>query len=119
MTDVRKLTDDQLEPFARIAANAYPGAKHNTPDGFERLKEHVKKSHGQDWSNFYGCFRDDRLVGGMLELDYTMNLHRQMVPIGGVAFAHGAPGVPDRQQANHNNCLLRGDIGGNYNQAHE
>ena len=86
MADVRKLTDDQLEAFARIAANAYPGAKHNTPDGFERLKENMKKTHALDWANYYGCFRDDKLVGGMMELDYTMNLHAQMVPIGGVGF---------------------------------
>lgn len=85
---IRKLVNDDFDTYLEIWAGAYPGA---VPDNFT---EEMKRQKKDEWSNtnnentavnFYGCFQDNNLVGGMILYDYEMNLYsKHIVECGGI-----------------------------------
>ena len=85
--NVRKLVEDEIDEFVEIYKNAYPGEELQKlgPDQLSQLKTRWKKVNDENPSvNFYGCFRGEKLVGGMLLFDFTMNIFSNMVDVGGV-----------------------------------
>ncbi len=86
--NVRKLVDKDFDTFLAIWAGAYPG---QVPDNFT---EDMKRQKKEDWIktnnentivNFYGCFQEDKLLGGMILYDFEMNLFsKYMVKCGGI-----------------------------------
>lgn len=73
--------ESYLKDFARIMLNAYPSMTVSP----EQLEERLAQTQAaDDVSNYHGIFEDDRLLGGMRLLDFTMNYHGQMIPAGGV-----------------------------------
>lgn len=82
-TEVRRLSGDEYERFAEIAAAAYPGSTMPVAD----LAERVRRAEGDSHPVLcYGAFREGRLVGGMRYFDFTMSFHGLAVPVGGVGF---------------------------------
>ncbi|MHA2247665.1 MAG: GNAT family N-acetyltransferase, partial [Candidatus Hodarchaeales archaeon] len=85
---IRKLVNDDFDVFLEIWARAYPGA---VPANFS---EEVKKRKKEEWIktnnensavNFYGCFQEDKLVGGLILYDFEMNLYsKNIVQCGGI-----------------------------------
>jgi predicted acetyltransferase len=85
MSLVKKLSTQELDEFIRIDTNAYPGVYNHSPDMQERIKKHITKTQLEDESaDYYGIFREDKLIGGMRIHHYTMNVLSSMVPVGGV-----------------------------------
>ncbi|MHA2173790.1 MAG: GNAT family N-acetyltransferase [Candidatus Hodarchaeales archaeon] len=84
---IKQLNDEQLEVFQRIAIEAYPAM---LPDNFsdEAKKgwlERMKASNKEDPKiNYYGCFKGQKLVGGMIYFDYIMTLFTHPLDIGGI-----------------------------------
>jgi predicted acetyltransferase len=80
--EIRPIADDEIVPFAKIAAGAYPGG--STPP--EEMAERLRASQAESPSTrLYGYFRDGELLGGMRHHDFTMLFHGTPVPVGGVA----------------------------------
>lgn len=79
---IRKLVNEDFDTFLEIWAGAYPGA---VPDKFtEEMKkqkkdEWIKTNNENDTVNFYGCFQDNKLVGGLILYDYEMNLYSKHI----------------------------------------
>ena len=87
MSEIRRLSAEEIEAFAAIAVNAYPGWE-VAPAGGDRahaIKEQLLKILAEDpTKSMYGLFRDGRLLGGMLFHDFTMNCLGTWVLSGGV-----------------------------------
>ena len=84
---IKQLNDEQLDVFQRIAIDAYPAM---LPDNFSKEArkgwlERMKTANKEDPSiNYYGCFKEQELVGGMIYFDYTMTLFNRPLEIGGI-----------------------------------
>ena len=86
--EVKKINENEMPSFVDVWTKAYPG---EVPDDFDEEKQ---KKLVERWNfvqneiptlNFYGCFRNDKLLGGMLLYDYTMNVFNTKTEVGGVA----------------------------------
>jgi predicted acetyltransferase len=82
---IRKLEGTEIPSFVEIAVNAYPGTMQNTPDFKERYSTMLTNLQENEKSiEFFGIFRNDKLVGGMRIHYFQMNLHNKIVDVGGV-----------------------------------
>ncbi|WP_163101992.1 GNAT family N-acetyltransferase [Peribacillus alkalitolerans] len=82
---IRKLEKEELPDFVNIVLNAYPGTTENTPEFKERftntltyLQEEVEDI------DFYGLFRNGKLLGGMRIHYFKMNVFGNLIDAGGV-----------------------------------
>ncbi len=67
--------------FARVLLNAYPSMTLSQEQLSERL---LDTQANDDISSYHLIYDEDKLVGGMRLLDFTMNYHGQLIPAGGV-----------------------------------
>ncbi len=75
MTEIRRLTEADFDDFMAIVANAYPNWELAAEEARRPVTERLLRSHNEDpTSNFYGLFREGRLLGGMRLLDFRMNM---------------------------------------------
>ncbi|MBX0326295.1 GNAT family N-acetyltransferase [Oscillochloris sp. ZM17-4] len=81
-TEIRPITDDEIDSFALIAAGAYPGASLTPEELAERMRQGLAEN---PTTRLYGAFRDGQMLGGMRHHDFTMYFHGTPVPVGGVA----------------------------------
>jgi predicted acetyltransferase len=85
VSEIRLLSAQDFDALAHIWTRAYPGAKVVSDEDRERFRDRALKLHEEDpTSNFYGLFRDDRLLGIMCFHDFEMNSLGARVPAGGV-----------------------------------
>ena len=83
-TTIRPLTDEEIAPFARIAANAYPAMRLGTEDEVRGFAERLRDRMDPPADTLYGAFRDGALVGGMRLIEFHMNVRGETLPTGGV-----------------------------------
>ncbi|MFC7679766.1 enhanced intracellular survival protein Eis [Paenibacillus sp. GCM10028914] len=82
---IRKLTSDEIPAFVDIAMNAYPARV--TPSSEFREHQILRMTNVQEkMSNvqYYGLFRNNRLIAGMRIHEYSMNLYGRMIQVAGV-----------------------------------
>ncbi|HUV53742.1 MAG TPA: GNAT family N-acetyltransferase [Candidatus Krumholzibacteriaceae bacterium] len=86
MSEVRLISDDEFEEYARITLDAYPAMFTDVTE--ERRRgwiERMKATQDEDDSiNYYGCYRGGKMVGGMRLHDFKMTLYGSQVLVGGV-----------------------------------
>ncbi|MFX0125070.1 MAG: enhanced intracellular survival protein Eis [Candidatus Hodarchaeota archaeon] len=85
---IRKLMNQDFDAFLEIWAHAYPG---QVPGNFteemkkQKIAEWIKTNNENNKVNFYGCFQDSKLVGGMILYDFEINLYtKQIAECGGI-----------------------------------
>jgi predicted acetyltransferase len=83
-TTIRPLTDEEMGPFARIAANAYPAMRLGTEDEMRGFAERLRDRMDPPADTLYGAFHDGALVGGMRLIEFHMNVRGETLPTGGV-----------------------------------
>jgi predicted acetyltransferase len=83
-TTIRPLTDEEIAPFARIAANAYPAMRLGTEDDVRGFAERLRDRRDPPADTLYGAFRDGALVGGMRLIEFHMNVRGETLTTGGV-----------------------------------
>ena len=83
-TTIRPLTDEEIAPFARIAANAYPAMRLGAEDEVRGFAERLRDRMDPPADTLYGAFRDGALVGGMRLIEFHMNVRGETLPTGGV-----------------------------------
>lgn len=82
---IRKLESQEIPSFVDIAVNAYPGTMQNASDYKERFTTMLTTLQEKEKSiEFYGVFRDGKLVGGMRIHYFEMNLYSRIIEVGGV-----------------------------------
>lgn len=70
--------------FVDIVANAYPGMNILTPEDKKRTIATLEKSGNFRTVNFYGLYREKKLIGVMALYDFIMNLFTNIIRIGGI-----------------------------------
>lgn len=85
MSEIRKLTIEEIPEFVKIVINAYPGFAQPTQEYFEQFsKRLIELQQNEETIEFYGLFREGKLLGGMRLHQFKMNLFRTMIDVGGV-----------------------------------
>lgn len=87
MSTVKLIPKEDIKDFVNIARNAYPSMKVNSQEEIEKATERFSKMQEERKKiNFYGLYRDDKMLGGMLHYDFIMNFSSQRIDAGGVGF---------------------------------
>lgn len=85
MSQIKKLSEKDIDDFVPIVINAYPGFGIDTEQKIKKTKQRLIKLQKYDpIVNFYGLFRNKKLLGGMRLHDFTMNFFSTKVKVGGV-----------------------------------
>lgn len=85
MSDIRQITNEELDPFVEIVATAYPGIKLVTAEDKQKFKQRLADAADNDpIIHHVGLYRNNELLGGMRLFDFTLNLRGAQVPVGGV-----------------------------------
>ncbi len=84
MRTIREVREDELDEFARITIEAFPGMKVDTQDARERMIERMAKVMKEPIVHFFGVYDDERLVGVMRCYDFTMKVHDFRTLVGGL-----------------------------------
>lgn len=84
MSIIRPLHESEFDALVDIMATAYPSMKLITPEDKQKTKERFLTTNQDSTINFYGLFRDEKLIGGMRLHDFTMQLYETRTLVGGV-----------------------------------
>jgi len=85
MSIVKKIPVSELMDFVLISSNAYPSFGANSKEEKEnKLTEFTKIQNELPNENFYGLYRNEKLLGGMLLHDFKMNFHSNTLNVGGL-----------------------------------
>jgi predicted acetyltransferase len=83
-TTIRPLTNEEIAPLARLAANAYPAMRLASEEDVRGFAERLRDRMDPPADTLYGAFRDGPLVGGMRLIEFHMNVRDLTLPTGGV-----------------------------------
>jgi predicted acetyltransferase len=84
-SSIKKLANDEFKAYVDIVVNAYPGIMQNTPEFKERfLNNLLDLQENEEAIEFFGLFRDNKLIGGMRFHYFTMNLFGKSISVGGL-----------------------------------
>jgi predicted acetyltransferase len=84
-SEIRKLTNEEIRTYVDIVINAYPGIMQNTPDFKDRFYTNlVDLQEHEESIDFFGLFRDGKLIGGMRIHYFKMNLYSKRIDVGGI-----------------------------------
>jgi predicted acetyltransferase len=82
---IRKLSTEEIRTYVDIVVNAYPGFMQSAPDFKERIYTNlVDLQQNEESIEFFGLFRDEKLLGGMRIHYYSMNLYGKSIEVGGI-----------------------------------
>jgi predicted acetyltransferase len=84
MRDIREVQEDELEEFARITIEAFPGMKIVSREERDRMLERLAKVMKEPIVHFFGAFEADQVVGVMRCYDFTMKLRETRTLVGGL-----------------------------------
>lgn len=81
MSDIRKLTEEDVD-LVSIMVNAYPAFR---PENIAKHRENFLRAMAEDSTiEFYGLFRDGKMLGSIRLHDFRMQLHSVRIAAGGV-----------------------------------
>ncbi|MBA4494200.1 enhanced intracellular survival protein Eis [Paenactinomyces guangxiensis] len=81
MSFIKKIPVEDVKHFVPLVANAYPGLNMSE----EKVREAFLKTQTEDlFSDFYGYYRGNQLLGCMKIYDFSMNLYGTKVLAGGL-----------------------------------
>jgi predicted acetyltransferase len=84
MSEIRRLTEADLDALVTITNGAYPPFAANTPEQRGTELERHRANLADPELGYFGAFREGRLAGSMLLWDFTMNVYGAQVLAGGV-----------------------------------
>ena len=84
MNSVKPIPQENLEDFIDIATIAFPAMGIDTPEDRQRFLDRLLAIEDDSMRSIHGYFRDNRLLGGMILYDFTMNVHNHLILAGGV-----------------------------------
>ena len=82
---IKKLANDEIKAYVDIVVNAYPGIMQNTSEFKERFFNNLLDlQENEEAIEFFGLFRDNKLIGGMRFHYLTMNLFGKSISVHGI-----------------------------------
>ncbi|MTI71490.1 MAG: GNAT family N-acetyltransferase [Firmicutes bacterium] len=84
MSTIKKISESEINSFIKILRNAYPGQAESEKDIKNAVEKFSKLQKDDNTKNFYGLYRDDKLLGGMLLHDFVMNFSSKKLRVGGL-----------------------------------
>lgn len=84
MDEIRELTADEHDAFARIAARAYPAMRLPQEGDVSLLVDRMRRRLDPPRDTLWGYFRDGALIGGMRLIRFEMNVRGAVIGAGGV-----------------------------------
>ncbi len=85
MSTISYLRRKDFEQFIDIVVQAYPGFKETTEEQKRKfIKRCVTEQRESTTENYYGLYRNKKLLGGMLLHDFVMTFGPLQIPAGGV-----------------------------------
>jgi hypothetical protein len=85
VSEIKQIPEDQWPEMLRIVVAAYPGMRTITEDERRKSLERLQKAARDTRSSHWGLYRDNRLIGNMRLIDYTMSLYGASVSVGGLS----------------------------------
>ncbi|OCA85675.1 hypothetical protein A8F94_12425 [Bacillus sp. FJAT-27225] len=83
--EIRKLERHDFLDFATITIQAYPANRENTEEYKQKLADSYFKNQEESGNTeYYGLFRNEKLLGGMRLNTFEMNVFGKMVRAGGI-----------------------------------
>lgn len=84
MRAIREVREDELDEFARITIEAFPGMKVESQEARDRMVERLAKVMKEPIVHFFGVYDDGKMVGVMRSYDFMMKLHDTRTLVGGL-----------------------------------
>jgi predicted acetyltransferase len=84
MSEMRRIPQNEMTEFIRIAGEAYPSLKLNTDDERQRYLDKTAILNASPWISTWGLYRNNRLLGGMHCYDFTISLFGKKYGAGGL-----------------------------------
>jgi predicted acetyltransferase len=85
MNTIQPLTEQHLDSMLNLIKNAYTDFEYHLPERGQMFKDRISRIIKEDHTvNFWGYFKEGKLVGCMRLHDYTMNLHSTKLFAGGI-----------------------------------
>jgi predicted acetyltransferase len=85
MNTIQPLTEQHLDELLHLIKNAYTDFNYHLPERGLSFKERIGQIIREDATvNFWGYFKDGKMVGCMRLHDYTMNLYSTKLFAGGI-----------------------------------
>jgi predicted acetyltransferase len=84
MRVIREVNENELDEFARITVEAFPGMKIDTAEARQRMIERLAMIMKEPVVHFFGAFEDEQMVGVMRCYDFRMKLHDGRAAVGGL-----------------------------------
>lgn len=84
MSVIQELPESDYPAFVTLTVNAYPSLPAGSEDEHQRLVQRFLMRRADPTNHFYGLYREDRLVGGMILYDFTIRLLSTCMQAGGV-----------------------------------
>ncbi len=85
MSEIRLLKKHEFEEFVNIVINAYPGVMEHTLEFRQKLiNSYIDIQKNVDTVDFYGLFREGKLVGGMRLHLFNCTFRGNMIKVGGI-----------------------------------
>ncbi|MCC7430825.1 GNAT family N-acetyltransferase [bacterium] len=85
MSEIKKLSANNFDELINILSGAYPGIGISTPEQKEKFREKLIKIQNEDLTTqYFGLFRNKKMLGVMRIHDYTMNVFSQKIEVAGI-----------------------------------
>lgn len=85
MSDIRIVPTEELPKLVRLVADAYPGMKVVSEEDHRKYLERVNKMALDPRSSSWGLYRENKMIGTMRLINYTMSLFGRGVATGGLS----------------------------------
>jgi len=84
--EIRKLLDNEFDSYVEVFHGAYPALAYSMSDDKKhQLIKSLMKTNNEDAEvNYYGYFRDGKLLGAMIILDFEMRIFSVTTTVGGI-----------------------------------
>ncbi len=84
MREIREVHDGELEEFARITREAFPGMKVVSQDDRDRMLERLGRVIREPGVHFFAAFDGEQMAGVIRCYDFSMKLRDRRVLVGGL-----------------------------------
>ncbi len=84
MRTIRPITENEMDDFITISANAYPGMDVFSQEKRRQLRHRMVKTSGDPAATYFALFEDGEMRGIMRLYDFRMNLLSTRALVGGV-----------------------------------
>jgi len=84
--EIRKLLDNEFDSYVEVFHGAYPALAYSMSDEKKQqlIKSLIKTNDEDAEVNYYGYFRDGKLLGAMIIYDFEMRIFSVNTTVGGI-----------------------------------